>query len=354
MQIKRFDKNPILTPADVTPYHAGFEVIGVFNAGVAKYKNQTLLLLRVAERPISQVENKVYAPIFNVTENKVEKIEYDLDDAKYIFDDPRTIRQNDKTNKISHLTSLSYIRIARSTNDVDFEVDDDPFLYPYDQYTTYGIEDARCTQIGEDYVVTYTSVSELGIGVSAIKTANFEDYVHLGNIFAPENKDILIFPEKVNNRYYALHRPSSSSLGGLNIWLASSPDLISWGNHKYLFGTREGSWESQRIGGGLPPIKTKLGWLVIYHGANENSRYCMGAALLDKNDPSIILARLNHPILEPEMEYEQKGFFGDVVFGCGSVLDGDDLIVYYGASDTTMAGCVLSISEILKRLEEEL
>lgn len=354
MKIKRYKENPLITPEDVTPYHEGFEVIGVFNAGVAKYQDETLLLLRVAERPISQDDQIIYAPVYNPQLETVENVAYDLNNTAFNYSDPRSITYNDGSNCMSNLTSLSYIRLARSHNGKDFTVDDAPFLYPYDPYTTFGIEDARCMQIEDGYVVTYTSVSEYGVGVSAIKTKDFEKIEYLGNIFAPENKDVLIFPEKIKGKYYALHRPSLKSMGGLNIWLASSDDLIRWGDHKHLIGTIDDTWEEQRIGGGLPPIKTDKGWLVIYHGANHESRYCMGALLLDLNNPSKIIARAKTPILEPEMEYEQKGFFGHVVFGCGGVVEGDKLIMYYGVSDTSMAGCEFSINEILKHLEKEM
>lgn len=354
MNIIRFTNNPLLAPKDIIPYHEGYEVIGVFNAGVAKLGQQTILLLRIAERPLSTEPHTIYAPVYNHAKKEVEKVEYNLKDERFDFSDPRTIQLNDGSKRLSHLTSLSYVRLARSFDGEIFVVDDKPFLYPYDDYTSFGVEDPRCTQIGDDYVITYTSVSEYGIGVSAVKTKDFQSTELIGNIFAPENKDVLIFPEKINGRYYALHRPSLTSLGGLNIWLASSPDLLSWGDHHLLLGTRKASWESQRIGGGLPPIKTDKGWLILYHGANENSRYCMGAALLDLNTPSKVLARAKQPIMEPTVEYEQKGFFGDVVFGCGGVVDGDTLTMYYGASDTTTAGCILSIREILNQLEEEL
>lgn len=354
MNIIRFKNNPLIAPSDITPYHDGYEVIGVFNAGVAKLNDQTILLLRVAERPLSEDAKVIYAPVYNHTKKTVEKVEYNLNDNRFDFSDPRTIQINDGSKRLTHLTSLSYVRLARSYDGETFVVDDEPFLYPYDKYTSFGVEDPRCTQIEDEFVITYTSVSEYGIGVSAVKTKDFENTEFIGNIFAPENKDVLIFPEKIQGKYYALHRPSLSSLGGLNIWLASSPDLLSWGNHKFLIGTREDSWESQRIGGGLPPIKTEKGWLIIYHGANEKSRYCMGAALLDLNSPDKVIARAKQPIMEPTVEYEQKGFFGDVVFGCGGVVEGDTLTMYYGASDTTTAGCKLSMREILNQLEEEL
>ena len=130
--------------------------------------------------------------------------------------------------------------------------------------------------------------------------------------------------------------------------------MESWGNHKHLIGIRPENWDSGRVGAGLPPIKTDEGWLVIYHGATENHKYCMGAALLDLDDPSIVLSRSIQPILEPEAEYEKHGFFGEVVFGCGGIVEDDKLTMYYGVSDTSMAVCELSISEILKRAKNEI
>lgn len=354
MSIYRYEENPLVTPIDVKPYHDNFEVIGAFNAGVAKYQDETLLLLRVAERPISEDPEIVKAPFFNLEKNAIELKEYNKNDKNYNFDDPRTIRSVQKLEGFSSLTSLSYIRIARSIDGRNFTVDDEPFLYPFNQYQTFGIEDARCTQMGDTYYINYTSVSEMGVCDSLVSTKDFKSFEDKGNIFAPENKDVLIFPEKVNGLYYGLHRPSLKSIGNYDIWIATSPDLKHWGDHKHLAGIRENSWDNGRVGGGLVPIKTTKGWLEIYHGATEEHRYCMGALLLDLDDPSKVLARTKRPIMEPEMEYEKNGFFGEVIFGCGAIVNEDTIQMYYGVSDTSMAGCELSISAILKQLEEEM
>ena len=92
------------------------------------------------------------------------------------------------------------------------------------------------------------------------------------------------------------------------------------------------------------------GWLEIYHGANEDNRYCLGALLLDHNDPSIVLARSAEPIVEPTAEYEKTGFFGNVVFTNGHLVDGDEITIYYGASDEVICAGKLSINEILSSL----
>lgn len=353
MTIYRYKENPLITPIDVPPLHEGFEVIGAFNAGVAKYKNETILLLRVAERPVSKDSQVIKAPVYDCQTEKIVIHRFNRSDKTYDFEDPRMIRSKDKMDGFSFLTSLSYIRIARSQDGHTFTIDDQAFLYPSNRYQTYGVEDARCTQIGDDYYINFSSVSEMGVCDSLVVTKDFVTYQDKGNIFAPENKDVLLFPEKINGKYYALHRPSLKSIGNYDIWIASSPDIEAWGNHHHLLGVRPEKWDSGRIGGGLVPIKTAKGWLEIYHGATAEHRYCMGAVLLDIDDPTIVLARTETPIMEPEEDYEKKGFFGDVVFGCGGILEGDTLIMYYGVADTSMAGCEIKISDILAQLEAE-
>lgn len=350
MKIERYEKNPIIEPKDIKPLHKNHEVIGAFNAGVAKLDNETILLLRIAERPISE-DGIVQAPIINIKTNELELKSFSKNNPNYNFEDPRMIRSIDKMEGFTYLTSLSYIRIARSTDGVNFEIDDEAFIYPENEYQTYGVEDARCTQIGDEYFINFTSVSPMGVLVTLVKTIDFKTHESLGNIFSPENKDVLIFPEKVNNKYYALHRPSLKSIGNYDIWIASSPDLKSWGDHRYLMGVSEDSWDNGRIGGGLVPIKTDKGWLEIYHGATKENRYCMGAVLLDLNDPSKIIGKSINPIMEPNASYEKQGFFGDVVFGCGGLVEGDQLTMYYGVADTSMAVCQMSIKDILDQIE---
>ena len=104
------------------------------------------------------------------------------------------------------------------------------------------------------------------------------------------------------------------------------------------------------VGAGAAPIKTPEGWLEIYHGANEENRYCLGAILLDLKDPSKVLARSKEPLFEPTSEYELTGFFGNVVFTNGQVVDGDKISLYYGASDEVICGATFSIQDILAKI----
>ncbi|MEK3888260.1 BtaManbiosPhlase [Bacillus sp. FSL K6-3431] len=350
MNIYRYEENPIITPSDITPYHDGFEVIGAFNAGVARYKDEVILALRVAERPISEAPNVVKAPVYRPEMNSVEIIEFNKEDSRYDFSDPRVIADCD-TGQFTYLTSISYIRLARSKDGRNFIIDDKPFVYPSNKHEALGIEDPRITQIGDTYYIYFSAVSQLGVGESMVSTKNFETVEHHGMIFSPENKDVLIFPEKIDGKYYALHRPVPKSTGSPEIWIAESNNLLYWGNHRHLIGLRDGMWDEARIGGGAVPIKTEKGWLELYHGASKDHRYCMGAVLLDLKDPSKVLSRSEKPILEPKANYEVEGFFGDVVFSCGTIVEDDTIKMYYGVADTSMACAEFSLTDILNSLK---
>ena len=214
----------------------------------------------------------------------------------------------------------------------------------------YGIEDCRVTQIDNAYYLTYTAASAYGVGVGLRSTTDWRSVKNHGMIFTAHNKDCAIFNEKINGMYYALHRPSSKEIGGNYIWTAESPDMLHWGNHRCIARTRPGMWDSQRIGAGAAPVRTPAGWLEIYHGADENNRYCLGALLMDLNEPWKVLARSKDPIMEPLADYEKTGFFGNVVFTNGHIVEGDRITIYYGASDSVICGARFSISKILKSL----
>lgn len=350
MNIYRYEENPLVTPADVKPYLDGYEVIGTFNSGIAKFNDEILMLLRVAERPISEDPRIVKVPVYNPERDIVDLIELRKDNERYDYADPRVVRDVTLKTGFAYLTSISYIRIARSKDGRNFSIDDKPFLFPSNSLEILGIEDPRVTQIGDTYYIYYSAVSSVGIGESMISTKDFVNVTYHGMIFCPDNKDVLIFPEKVNGKYYALHRPTLRSIGSPEIWIAESDNLIYWGNHKHLIGLREWAWDCARIGGGAVPFRTEKGWLELYHGASHEHRYCMGAVLLDLNDPTKVIARSEKPILEPEAQYELTGFFGDVVFSCGVLVEGDVVIMYYGAADTSMACAELSLQEIMDSL----
>lgn len=340
----RFPENPILRPEDVRPSTSGMKIECLLNPGVFSFQGRIWLLLRVAERP-EQVPGKISFPILD--NGTVRILEFDKSDPRLDLSDPRVIN----FDGADYLTTLSHLRLVSSADGVHFREEPKfPLLAGQGAHEAFGIEDCRVAQIGESYYLTYSACSSNGVGVGLRSTTDWRTVTHHGMIFTAHNKDCAIFEEKINGQYYALHRPSSPEIGGNYIWIAQSPDLLHWGNHRCIARTRPGMWDSQRIGAGAAPIRTSAGWLEIYHGADEKSRYCLGALLLELNEPWIVLARSKKPIMEPLADYEKTGFFGNVVFTNGHVVDGDRVTMYYGASDSVICGARFSISEILKSL----
>jgi predicted GH43/DUF377 family glycosyl hydrolase len=342
---KRFPENPLLRPADVRPSTPGMKGECLLNPGAFRFDGKTWLLLRVAERP-EQKAGKTTFPIIAAS-GALEILEFDNSDPKLDLSDPRVLRY-DGTD---YLTTLSHLRLAASDDGVHFREDESYLpLFGQGELEAYGIEDCRVTQIESRYYLTFTQVSGNGVGVGLRSTTDWRTLASHGMILPPHNKDCALFGEQVGGKYYALHRPSSPLLGGNYIWLAESADLFHWGNHRCLARTRPGRWDGARVGAGAAPIRTEQGWLEIYHGANAEHRYCLGALLLDLRQPWKVLARSTEPIMEPSAAYERAGFFGNVVFTNGHVLDGDCVTLYYGASDSVICGARFSLQEILKTL----
>lgn len=343
---KRFPENPLLMPKDITPSAQGLQVICLLNPGVFIFEEKTWLLVRVAES-IKQVEGWAFIPVLN-DEGHLEIMEVPLNDPDLIATDARIFNYKG----LDYLTTVSHLRLLSSLDGINFSEEVDyPGLFGKGKLERYGIEDCRVSLVEGLYHLTYTAVSENGVGVGLQTTTDWQHFERKGMILPPHNKDVAIFEEKIGGLFYALHRPSSKDIGGNYIWLAESPDGLHWGNHKCILKTRPGMWDSARVGGGAPPIKTEQGWLEIYHGATAEHRYCLGAFLMDPEDPSIVIARSIDPIMVPLESYELSGFFGFVVFTNGHVVHGDQLTIYYGAADEFVCGANFSIQEILQSLK---
>jgi beta-1,2-mannobiose phosphorylase / 1,2-beta-oligomannan phosphorylase len=329
----------------------GFQVDGTFNAGVIDYNGETVMLVRVAESMPSNCDNIINVPVL-VDESgswQVQIKTFEKNDPKYDFSDPREIVLKENPKQV-YLTSLSHIRIARSIDGEKFVVDDNAFIFPDNRYELFGCEDPRITLIDDYYYINYSSVSDLGISTSLARTVDFKQVEKLAIIFAPDNRDVCFFPEKINGYYWALHRPAPLHFGTPEIWLAKSPDLLHWGDHQRLLGCSDDDWDQMKIGGGAPMLKTDKGWLQIYHGVDKSQRYCLGALLIDINDPTKVIARMLNPIIEPRKAYEVEGFFGNVVFCCGAIIRENVLNIYYGAADEVMALATIELDELWQHL----
>lgn len=168
--------NPIIRPQDVAPSRPDFEVIGALNAGVARLGEETILLLRVVERPVNTDPGVYLAPVFDSAAHALTLLSFPKDAPGYDFSDPRGIG----TPHGSYLTGISHLRLARGRDGVHFRVDPEPALFPANEYEAFGIEDPRITRVGDDYMITYVAVSRLGIVTCLAQTRDFRTFERLG------------------------------------------------------------------------------------------------------------------------------------------------------------------------------
>jgi beta-1,4-mannooligosaccharide/beta-1,4-mannosyl-N-acetylglucosamine phosphorylase len=296
----RYKGNPILTPKD-WPYPAN----AVFNPAAAQINRETLLLVRVED-----------------------------------------------------MQGFSHLTIARSADGkTDWKIDRQPTLVPdaSAKERSFGLEDPRIVWLEDrqEYAITYVSFSEGGPLVSLMLTPDFRQFYRLGPIVPPEDKDACVFPRRFNGLYALIHRPIIR--GEAHIWLAFSPDLKHWGDHQMLLPTRGGQWDCHRVGLGTQPIETAEGWLIIYHGVRVTAGrniYRVGLALLDLEDPRRIVRRTDEWVFGPAEDYELVGDAPHVTFPTGAIVDkeNNELRVYYGAADTTVALATARMDELVNYL----
>jgi len=234
-------------------------------------------------------------------------------------------------------------RLGYASSSDGFHIDErlpEPIFSPDNEFEEKGCEDPRITRIGQEYFMFYTAYGETAqIGQVAIKVDDFLNRRwDWGKRVYPfpgvSNKDVVIFPERINGRWVIYHRIAP------HIWVSYSDDLFHWRDSNIVMMRRGDSWEKYKIGGGAPPLKTPRGWLFIYHGVDEARIYRLGLALIAPDDPEAIIYRSKEPILEPSEEFEKEGDVPNVVFTCGAFIKGERLFVYYGGADKVM--CVAS------------
>ncbi|MBN1797468.1 MAG: glycoside hydrolase family 130 protein [Spirochaetales bacterium] len=349
--LKRHPANPLLTPRDVKPSRGGYVVRGVFNPGAALFNDTIILLARVAEgcEPKAGYISVPYYK-FNAGQGTAEILEKPQNDPDLQLKDSRGVVYK----STDYLSTISHVRLAQSRDGIHFKMPDKPFLFPCDASECYGIEDARVSMIDGKYYITYTAVSGDGWAAALALTEDFKTVHRKGIIFPPLTKNVVLFPEKIHKKYYALARPHNIGFGRPSIWISESPDLLHWGNHKCLLRPRNISFEKEKIGPGPPPIKTDRGWLVIYHAKGQDQAYSLFLALLDLNNPTHVLKRSKTPVLYPKLPYEQRGFVPNVVFSNGLVVKPDGgIMLYYGCCDDGIALVQTNIPELLSILKQE-
>ncbi|MHC4336447.1 MAG: glycoside hydrolase family 130 protein [Planctomycetota bacterium] len=305
-----------------------------------------MLVSLVSKTKLFSHPDVVLVGIYDAGRGEIVTKKFSKDDSNNDFSDPRLICTPTET----YLTSISHLRVAHSTDGISFKIEDAPAIAPANEYETFGVEDPRISLIDGTYYISYVAVCPVGVTTCLASTKDFKSFERHGVIFCPENKDVVLLPERIDGRYYALHRPVSPLFKKQEIWIAESGDLVCWGNHRYVMSPRAGCWDEIKIGASAVPFKIDAGWLEIYHGADRNNRYCLGAMLLDTQQPWKVIARAKRPILEPQTDYEIEGFFGNVVFSCGLLCEEDKLRIYYGVADTAVCYAEAPLAEVIESL----
>lgn len=323
--IKKLDK-PVLTKNDI-PYPADC----IYNAGVTKYRDKYVMVFRD---------------------------DYDRNEQNFYT----------ANTKIA-------IGLAFSDDGINWRVEPKPIfdsrnIDPNGEYKW--LYDPRITIIDDKPFLCFALDTNHGIrGVIAEASEDFKEIKFL-SVSAPDNRNMVLFPEKINGKYVRLERPFPVySRGGkdrFDIWLSTSPDLKFWGETELVLGVEDVPYANDKIGPAAPPIKTDKGWLTVFHSVDRDNtrgkngwevawqkRYCAGIMLLDLNDPTKVIGMSKLPLIAPEFPYEtEEGMRQQVIFPGGMILEPDgEVKIYYGASDTVECLATARLDELLALCTEK-
>lgn len=332
MWLERYEKNPILSPHPKNEW----ESFVVCNPGVWRDNGTVYMLYRASGR---DKEHKIYFGLatskdgyhFNrVSDQPILSPSIDGYDAGCI-EDPRIVKMN----------GTFYVTYAFR-----------PFA-PGRYWEKKGFA-AETPFVKEKFFPKFARQNLTMSGLLISK--DLRRFNRIGTMTSPEldDRDVILFPEKIGGKFVMLHRPSSwvgkkHGCEKPSIWIAFADDLLNWKEH-HLLAEPKFVWEFKKIGGSTPPLKTQKGWLVLYHGVDIDNVYRAGAMLLDLKNPRRILARSPHFILEPEMDYEKRGLIKNVVFPTGNTVIDGKILVYYGAADSCIAVATAKLDDLVNEV----
>jgi len=316
--MKRHPGNPVLSKKDV-PYPADL----IFNAGIAKYQGRYVMVFRNDYmEPGTSWPTRLYTNLGLAFSD--DGIRWDVAPAPYLP------LENVRTDEVSR------------------------------------IYDPRLTIIEDEVYLCFAMDTRHGLRGGIAKTTDFTDF-EIISLSVPDNRNMVLFPEKLGGRYCRLERPMPVySRGGrdrFDTWLSYSPDLRYWGDSRLVLAVEDVPWANDKTGPAAPPVKTKHGWLATYHGVDRDDprgkngwedswrkRYCAGIMLLDLDDPSKVLGNYQHPLLAPEAGREiEGGFRNHAIFPCGMILeDGGEVKIYYGAGDIETYLATAHVDDLVK------
>jgi len=313
--IHRHPLNPIFTAKDV-PYPSEL----VYNAGVTKYQGQYVMVFR---NDYGYDENEKKAPYFQIG------VAYSDDGIRNWRVHPRPILEKEGGDDV------------------------------------WGSYDPRLTVLDGRLYITYAQYTEHGYRATTAVTDDFEK-IEIIDRAVPDNRNMVLFPEQINNRYIRMERPFpiySRQKRLFDIWISESPDLIYWGKSELLLCVEDIPYANEKLGAGSPPVRTEWGWLSIFHAVDTDfdrgkngwedewqKRYTAGVMLQDLEDPRKLVAYSKEPLMVPEASYEiQGGFRNNVIFPTGLILeDSGEVKIYYGAADTVQCLATARLTDLVE------
>lgn len=314
--MKRHEKSPVVIPTDIPEINSSLvDVSSVFNPGAIKFEDKYLLMLRVQNRG-----------------------------------------------------RRTFFVMAESDNGVDFKVEDQ--VVEFEGLAKLGLSlhhmyDPRLTKIGDEYFAMFAMDVEDYCSLGLAKTVDFKKFEFLGIVSDKNVRNGVLFPEKINGEYYRIERPNTAQieggpLTGNSMVVAKSSDLLNWKKIAVIAEGVKFYWD-EMVGSGPPPVKTRKGWLHIYHGIamHYGPIYQAGVMLLDLEEPSKVIARGSQNILEPREIYELAGQVPNVVFPSGMIVeeyddegfakDTSEVKVYYGAADTVVGLATSTVEKLISQ-----
>ncbi len=265
---------------------------------------------------------------------------------------------DDNTSVIGYAGTKNGVKITERSPEPAYVPREDFEIKKGDANGNSGCEDPRLTVIGDTVYMAYTAYDGVHAPRAALTSISKTDFLakkwskwSKAQLVTPDDyddKDACLVEEKIGGQYMFLHRISPQLCADLINTLDFKKNRVN--RCIEIMGPRPGSWDSKKIGIAGPPIKTEKGWLLIYHGVSKHKTYRLGAALLDLDNPSIVLSRAVDPILEPVDDFEKNGIIPNAIFSCGIVNRAGTLYIYYGGADTVMCVAKMSLAKLLKIL----
>ncbi len=314
--VKRYELNPILTAQDV-PYNPAL----VFNAGAVKFQGKYVMVFR---NDYGDAMKQILLP--------------------------------------HHTTNMG---IAFSDDGIHWEVRPEPLQLPINEAVIRAY-DPRLIVMDDRCYMCFAVDTPYGVRGGIAVTDNFEQFEIL-SLSVPDNRNMVLFPEKINGNYVRLERPfpvyGRGGIDRFDIWISDSPDLRYWGNSRLLLAVEDVAYANDKLGPAAPPIRTDRGWLTLFHAVDIDSsrgkngwedswqkRYTAGIMLLDLNDPQRVIGMYKEPLIAPEASYEKEGGFRNhVIFPGGMILeDSGEVKIYYGAADTYECLATAHVDDLLR------